>query len=145
MKKLSIILILLLLNLLIILSKTSDAATLSNIEFFTPMEWKDWGLQVSFISLVLVDWDQTKRFRRDGHKEGNPIGKICLGETPSQERIDQCISMGILLHTGITYAAGDLRPVWQIISLILEWQAVMTNKSGGYEPHITILNIGATF
>lgn len=89
--------------------------------------------------LVLIDWQQTKAFRRDGKQEANPF----LGREPSQEKVDTYIALGIISHAFITYLIPTrFRPLWNTYSITLEAVAVYDNCRSGY---CIGVKIGSTF
>lgn len=97
--------------------------------------------ETSYVIMTLIDWGQTKNFRKKGHREKNVI----LGEKPNQERIDTLIGLGITSHVAIWCILDkEYKEKWSIIFFIIETGAVLWNYDKGHSPKFEI-NFGIKF
>ena len=91
---------------------------------FDKWDKEDVVLQTIFTVETLIDWKQTKIFRKNGIIETNPF----LGKNPSQRKIDICVGPSILLHAGISHILPKkYRNYWQLIWIGIEGQAIQHN------------------
>lgn len=98
-------------------------------EFFQPLNKQDIILQSIFTIATIIDWAQTKIFVSKGIRETN----VVLTPYPSQVRIDNLISAGIISHAFITYAIPiEYRQVWQSVFIGAEFAAVCINYNNGH-------------
>lgn len=95
-------------------------------------EWskQDIILQGTFLSLMTVDWLQTRTIAKNTTKyyENNPI----LSRHPSTAKVDIYFATSALLHTGITHILPkEYRPYWQCTFIAVEIGAISYNVAGG--------------
>jgi len=120
---------------------------LACILFFTPSiaqaedrhAWTktDTALQTGFITLVLIDWKQTREFTGNRSKyptkyESNPL----LPAHPTAREVNRFVAGSIIAHTGIAYLLPrPYRTIWQSIWIGIEGEAVLSNYVAGITTH----------
>jgi hypothetical protein len=97
-------------------------------------EWKaqDTALEVTWLSLHVIDWGQTLDIARqpDKYEETN----IILGRHPSVGNVNLYMGGWVILHPIISYILPDkARPYWQMISIGVTGSCVIQNFRAGLE------------
>ena len=98
---------------------------------FAADEWtkEDTAYQTTFLTLMAVDWQQTKEIARNPkYREGNFI----LGENPDQNTVDAYFLTTAALHTVIAYYLPQkYRRIWQCVFIGMEAGYVAHNYNIG--------------
>lgn len=120
--------------LIVALSLSVLVINQAGAEWFVPLTQKQKQLEAGYVFMTVLDWLQTKQFRREGSREMNPG----LGPEPSQERVDTMISAAIIGHIVGAYAIPEeYKDYWIIGFLIIETIAVVHNYSNGWGPGVS--------
>ncbi|MFH1528769.1 MAG: hypothetical protein ABIG69_19365 [Bacteroidota bacterium] len=90
---------------------------------------KDSAYQGTLLTLMAVDWLQTKEIARNPkYYETNPI----LGKYPNQNEVDFYFFSTAILHTGIAYyIPKEYRRWWQYVFIGIQTTCVLNNISIG--------------
>ena len=102
----------------------------STVKAFDLDEWSkaDTVYQATFMTLMTVDWFQTKLAVKDGMRELNPI----LGDRPSLNEIDAFGGAVMVAHCVISrMLPKEYRRKWQILTIGIETQTVYHNYNVG--------------
>lgn len=99
-----------------------------------PLNKLDKALLASSSSLIMLDWSQTLRFRREGHYERN----LVLGKEPSIGRVNTLIGLGLAANIAVSAIPyRDMRViVWAIVT-VAEANAVLHNHKTGTKVALT--------
>ena len=96
-------------------------------------EWtrSDTYREATYLTLLAIDWSQTRNFLRDPHYyELNPI----LGKHPSQDKVDAAVILTGLGHYLIArILPTEYRKAFQYVAIGVELGAVTHNYSIGVE------------
>ena len=94
-------------------------------EYFQDWSKNDIILQSIFTIVTMIDWKQTKDFRKEDGLEVNPI----LGQEPDGETVDTMIGLAIISHAIVTWALPEEhREMWQMFWIGMETHAVYYNE-----------------
>ena len=100
----------------------------SSSAFAEPWSHEDTVRESVYLTLLAVDWAQTRSFLRNGDEEANPF----LGERPHQDKVDAVVILTGIAHV---YVASILpesyRSAFQYVSIGVEVGAVSHNFSLG--------------
>jgi hypothetical protein len=109
-------------------------------------EWtkEDTAYQLTFTSLVVVDWGQTRWMAKHDWKwDGNTYHEInpFLSSKPSVREVDVMVPLGIIAHAVVSYLLPSKykvlgykvnpRRMWQVGGIALESGMVVNNASLG--------------
>ena|SRR3990167_11441589 len=84
--------------------------------------------EITYISLHVTDWMQTRQGISGGMKELNPI----LGEHPSMGKIDTIVGLSLMGHILISgLLPKPYRTIFQYITIGIESGAVIHNYNAG--------------
>ena len=95
---------------------------ISYAQYFEPFSTQDWVLQSVYTGFAVIDWAQTKEFRKQGRREKNGA----LGSEPSQDRIDLLIPTAIAADWLFIYTIKkEYRPYFQVPAIFAEFLVVL--------------------